>query len=209
MLATFSKKIPDELYVDSFKNNNVMNLEYDGPSVLYILVDKSFGMVERVLETSEDRYNSDLSELITLEAAAYPDVAYLITNNNIEERVFETETLVDGTTYEKIVNPSLNDFYRVKYDLNDKKWIWEVITVEPKSIRNITAERYKNYINENLDKVSSDTNLKKLATDYLVVLDNFEKTGKGSIPSWKIIDARISDVPMIPQELVAAINVLP
>jgi hypothetical protein len=209
MLATFSKKIPDELYVDSFKNNNVMNLEYDGPSVLYILVNKSFGLVEKVLETSEDRYNSDLSELITLEAAAYPDVAYLITNNNIEERVFETETLVDGTTYEKIVNPSLNDFYRIKYDLNNKKWIWEVTTVEPKSIRNITAERYRNYINENLDKVSSDINLKKLATDYLVVLDNFEKTGKGSIPSWKIIDARISDVPMIPQELVAAINVLP
>jgi hypothetical protein len=41
------------------------------------------------------------------------------------------------------------------------------------------------------------------------LLDKFEKTGKGSIPSWKIIDAKISDVPMIPQELVAAINVLP
>ena len=209
MSVSFIKKIPDELYIDSSNNNRVVNLEYDGPDVLYVLVDKFSNMFARLLDSSVDRFNSDLFEMIVIDSKIHPDVAYYFTNIDIPEREFETETLVDGTTYQKIINPTLKDFYRIKYDFDKKNWIWEVITVDHKSIRNIVTDRYRNYVNENLEKISADTNLKKIATDYLKTLDTFEKTGKGSIPSWKIIEAKISDVPMVPQELVAAFNVLP
>lgn len=209
MSVSFTKKIPDELYIDSFNNNKVINLEYDGPDVLYVLVDKFSNMFVRILDSSIDNFNYDLFEMVVVDSKIHPDVAYYLTNSNIPDREFETETLIDGTTYQKIINPTLKDFYRVKYDLESKKWIWEVITVDPKSIRNIVAEKYRNYINENIEKVSNDTILKKTATDYLKTLDTFETSGKGSIPSWKIIEAKISDVPMVPAELMAAFNVLP
>lgn len=209
MSLTFTKKVPDELYIDSFKDNKSVTYEYDGPAKLLLLIEKQSGSISGVLNSEDDRFNPDFYELLVLDASVHTDVAYYVYHTDIPERVFESETLIDGTTYEKIANPTLRDFYQVIFNYDKNKWDWKVVTVNPKSIRNITAERYRNFVNDNIDTIASNTALMNVATDYLATLDDFEKTGKGSIPSWKIIEARISDVPTVPQDLVAAFNSFP
>jgi hypothetical protein len=50
----------------------------------------------------------------------------------------------------------------------------------------------------------------QIANTYLQALDTFETTGKGSIPSWKISEIpSLASVPMIPQDLIIAFDVLP
>ena len=73
----------------------------------------------------------------------------------------------------------------------------------------ITSKACPNFVEFVERGETSGAEITKVAQDYLATLDTFETTGKGSIPSWKIIDAKISDVPMVPQELVAAFNVFP
>jgi hypothetical protein len=131
--VSFTKPIPDELYIDSFVNNNTKAWTYTGNNLVYILVDKILGGIQGNYDNMDFNYNPDISQLMTIDATIYPDVAYWATNTDIPDRIFETETLVDGTMYEKITNPTLRDVYSLNYDFQNNKWNWTVVTINPKN----------------------------------------------------------------------------
>ena len=208
--VNFTKPIPDELYINSFTNGNTKTWTYTGNELLYITVSKLFGDIESVNTDLDFNYNSEISEVITINANENPDVAYYASNTHIPDRIYITETLVDGTTYDQISNPVLRDIYNLNYDSANTTWNWAVITRNPKSRLNDYVDRNREYVNSNIEKISSNTALMQIANTYLQALDTFETTGKGSIPSWKIIEVpRLSEVPAIPQDLINAFDVLP
>ena len=207
--VNFTKPVPNELYIDSFTNGNTETWTYTGNNLIYVLVEKRAGEVEGVYDDSYFNYNPEISQLITVDASVNADVAYYMTTKDIPDRIFVTETLVDGSTYEQIANPVLRDMYNVNYNFETGTWDWKFITREPRTMLNDYADRNREYINSNISKVSDNATLTQLANDYLQELDTFESTGAGSIPSWKKITHNLGDVPRIPQDLIVAFNVLP
>lgn len=205
----FTKKIPDSLYVNVFTSNASLTLTYNGPESSLLLVEKDHGHICNVLETMEDAYNQDQYIVVNTTSADNPDVLYWYHEVEIPEREHITETLVDGTTHDEISNPHLIDYYRPFYDLENKIWVWEVITRNPRSVYNDIADHYRSYVNQNLNKIESNTALMTAATNYLKKLTDFETTGAGSIPAWKIVVANTSCVPLPSPVLVAAFENTP
>jgi hypothetical protein len=205
----FTKKIPDSLYINTFASNASLTLTYNGPESSLFLIEKEHGHICGILETMGDAYNQDHYFVIKTSASESPDVLYYFHNSEIPEREFVTETLVDGTTHDEISNPTLKDYYTTFYDLENKIWVWEVITRNPRSIYNDMADRYREYVNQNLHKIESNEALKEVATKYLQRLADFETTGVCSIPSWKIITANTACVPLPSPLLMAAFENTP
>jgi len=205
----FTKTIPDSLYVNTFVSNSSLTLTYNGPESSLLLIEKEHGHICGILQTMEDAYNPDHYFVIETLASESPDVLYYFHNTNIPEREHVTETLVDGTTHDEISNPILKDYYRTFYDLENKVWVWEVITRNPRSVYNDIADRYREYVNHNLHKIESNQDLKEIAIKYLQRLTDFETTGAGSIPSWKIITANTACVPLPSPILMAAFDNTP
>lgn len=208
MAITFTKQIPDELWIDSFAANNALELSYSGPATVSVLVDNMSGTF--VDYDGVTPYNEETRRVVIVDASAEPDVAYYIHNRSQPrpEHEFETENLPGGLTYDKITNPTIYDYYTLRYDVENSSWDWELILREPKTIIYYTAEKYKKYIEDNTDKFSTAT-LQKKATDYITTLTTLMTTGKGSIPQWKLIEFSASEVPIPPGELINAIGVLP
>jgi hypothetical protein len=210
MIINFTKSVPDELYIDSFTKNKTATWTYEGPEYVYVTVDKDFGNIQGFHDGVDDLYNRDRYVMVTVDAKVATDVACHLANTVlIPERTFFTETLPDGTTHDEIDNPCIRDYYSLHYDHENTKWDFKVITREPKTILNELANRYREYVNTHISKFSDNAELSKLANDYLKSLDDFETTGMGGVPSWKIIEPKLSSVPAVPSALVVAANVLP
>jgi hypothetical protein len=213
--VNFTKPIPDELYVDSFANGNTKTWTYTGNNIVYVTVIKPrdtvmpFGEIEGVQDNLDFRYNSDTTQVMVINATVDPDVAYYCSNTHIPDRIFVTETLIDGTTYQQISNPVLRDYYRLNYDFENTTWNWELIKRNSKDSSNDLADRYRDYVNSNITNISSNTQLMQIANTYLQALDTFDTTGKGSIPSWKRMTVSLGDVPPVPHDIIVALNVLP
>ena len=209
MPINFSKQVPDELYVDSFTSNNSLELTYSGPDVIKVLVDRENGYVGGFVETNDDPHNGDMYMIVDIVAADEPAVAYFFdrTLQGPVEIEHVTETLPGGLTFDAIANPTLRNYYEVAYDLEENEWIWKVVVREKKSILNHTADRYREYINDNIDTLTGA--VKTAATSYLTTLDTFETAGKGSIPSWKLVELSARDVPIPPANVITAIGFLP
>ena len=205
----FTKKIPDSLYTNTFTSNASLTLTYNGPESSFFLVEKYHGHICGVLESMENAYNPDQYFVIQTSASDSPDVLYYFHQSEFPEKEFVTETLVDGSTHDEISNPTLKDYYITFCDLENKVWVWEVITRNPRSVYNELTDRYREYVNQNLHKIESDESLKEVATKYLQKLVDFETTGTGSIPSWKITVANTACVPLPSPLLMAAFENTP
>lgn len=206
MIKTFSKTIPDELYINSFALEKQVTITYDGPSAIRVIVDKEFGSIFNVILNDEEEihYNQDVFRVVEVIANENPDVAHYLSITD-HQHVFEDEEQVDGSVYQRITNPSLKDMYSINYNFETNEWVWTLITRNPKSILNIIADKYRAVIEDNEAVLSNDEDLNDIVTAYLEELDEFETTGAGSIPSWKMIEPNTSLVPPLPYEVYTAV----
>lgn len=209
MAIKFTKNVPDELYVDSFSKKLKKSYTYDGPESLKVLVDKQSGFPSNLIESEEDKFNPDFVDVITVDAAKDTDVAEYLYNTVVPERQFEDQVQVDGSVYKNITNPTIRDYYTLRYDFETSSWLWTVVVRNPTSILKDLAEKNKSFVTLNLDTINDNVELTKVANDYIKQLEDYMTTGKGSIPSWKMDEFPLSSVPMIPQELIVAFNQLP
>lgn len=209
MSITFTKKVPDELYVDSFEKELEATYSYNGPKTLKVLVEKVSGLVSNIIEDDDFKYNQDHYAIVDIDSSLNPDVAEYIFNTTIPERIFEDEILVDGSIYKKITNPTLRDYFSLHYNFEEDSWVWNVIVRNPSTIMRDLAIKNREFVSSNLSLIKDDKVLTDMANNYIKQLDNYITSGKGSIPMWKLDEFKLSDVPMIPQELIVAFNQLP
>lgn len=212
-MIKFKKKIPNEYLTEDFSQNKMLELEYNGPNILYVIVDCSNDTVGHIVSFSinviEKEYIKDIqNKLIIVDAQQNPDVAYMIYTlfDPLPERICEDEILFDGTVYKKIKNLQLKDYYTIKYDKIEERFILQSIVADKKSYRNKIASEYRNYIKDNENIISANNIISELSILYLQQLDNFEINGLGSIPSWKISNYDISEIPTIPIEIVKKVD---
>lgn len=210
MAIEFTKKIPDELWVDNFSKGLTATYVYDGPDKVYVIVDNENGQhVGLTVDKDYHEYNENQFDKLEIDATVDTDIAYYLTTlTNPVTREYNEVKLVNGETYQEVSNPRIQDYYTIKYDIENKVWVWNLLTKEPKSIINKVIEEYRNKVNSELKRMGSNANssVTKAASNYLKVLDDYENTGNGSIQSWKRIEFDVSDVPTAPLDLMTAFN---
>lgn len=129
MKKTYTFPIPDELYVDKFDQNLKYQGTYDGPEKIYLLVQPG----EPVGIWSDKPFDIEFDKVnlieVELNAADFPEVADYITGVTKEYTyTFKPITNIDGSVYNEISNPRLNDYYKLYYSGGTKNWDFRVIT---------------------------------------------------------------------------------
>lgn len=211
MSITFTKDIPNEPYVDDYSDGKKLELTYSGPEVIKVLVSRDHGSLQGIRLDEDSRYNEERDMVVEIISKDEPDVAYFVDYvlPDSYKHEFKDETLPDGSVYQQIINANIKDYFSLSYDVENSKWIWNKILREKRSILNDTADKYRKYVNDNIDSVKSNKSVKQAAETYLAALDKFEKTGIGSIPSWKKIEFDVKVVPIPPVEFITAVGYLP
>lgn len=224
MKKTFTTTVPNTLYSDDYSENKTASFTYDGPEVLNVLIDKMNGDIINTNFTDVDVFDEDNNILISVNAKANTDIAYLLLSNPITDFTFEDETLDDGSVYKNRTNPSLHDYYMItNYDLSNSNFIKTPIVrnyktpalIKAESIKTIieTAflarividdggnEAVKNFIEENGSIVTGSAD--EVVTEiqnYVTTLDNFITQEKNKI-IWKYENPPNSVLPEMPEFL--------
>ena len=117
MNKTFTKAVPNEIYIDDFSENKTAEYEYNGPETLLI---ETYGAGGNLIIVDERRPLAENSDVryVELDANERPDVAYfLLSRSELDEHTFE-ELIndYDGSTYLSVTNPRMQDYYSLWYD---------------------------------------------------------------------------------------------
>lgn len=200
MKKKFTFKIPDEMWVDNFSKNLTASATYEGPDKIYVLI--SGNSVISWSPENYEFYNKDTSEVIELDANVHTDVAYLITTPRPEIE-YEDATNPDGTIYQVIKNPMMQDYYSLKYDEtaeDGNPWILSLITRQ----RNIFEEnRVKGELEiaENYKQNSTfDANTTKILDKYILDAKDYLEIIKQYYP-WRYTEFNPPKGPKMPVEL--------
>lgn len=163
MIKEFTYQLPDEIYIDSFSQNKTINLKYEGPDLVQVLVNKTSGIISGV---NPDNYNPDFFDLIDVSAEDNPEICYFLLNSSDNyEYEYVDEIMENGDVYKKVLNPTLQDCYELSFDLDKKIFNLNLITKKVEydsfrlylmSIRNklnfiLSNEEGKKEKGENLD----------------------------------------------------------
>jgi hypothetical protein len=208
MIKNFTVPVPNELYVDNFSEGKVLELTYDGPDKILLLVGRHDGTVVNMLQSSTDPHNADVNMVVEVDAEKNPDVAYfyLTSRRPLEEISYVTITNVDGSTHEEIANPTIFDIYGgFVYNAEQDQWTLQQFIRDKRSPLFLNAEQSKQYLTDNTTKFSSNTSLSAMAEEYLNIINDYQTSGNGSIYSWRLATWDVSEVPQIPPPLITAI----
>jgi hypothetical protein len=200
MKKTFTYKTPNEIWIDDFSNNLTSSVTYDGPKKIYVLVSG-----ESIISWSEENYefyNKETCKVVELDAGLHPDIAYFLTVTP-EPHEFEDETNPDGSIYQKIKNPSIRDYYELKYIDNsedDNPWKLNLITrnrITPEELK-VKAELE---IAENYKQSSTfEPNITSLLDKYIIDVKDYLEQIKLYHP-WKYVEFNPPKGPKISAEL--------
>ena len=121
MKKDFTIQVPDELWVDCWKNNNTMTWTYDGPEKLY----RKIGHNDFIMDWNSEPFESMLGDehIEEVDANELTSIAYFLVdtkNPSPPEHIFEDEINVDGSIYKKILNPRLQEIFYIDYNRTDK-----------------------------------------------------------------------------------------
>ena len=193
MIKTFSYRMPDELYIDSFKEGKEILLTYDGPEHINVLIHKVYNTISGL---NPETFDEDSFDLIEVDAEKFPEIAYFLLNSSdSHEYEYEEEIMENGDVYEKVLNPTIHDAYCIVYDSENELFKLDLIvkTIEENFVNlNLTYiknklkfvlsnEEGKKEKNEDLD-VSEEllSEVSKVVED----IDTYIQSNK-TVMSWK------------------------
>lgn len=201
--------IPNELWVNDFSENATASYTYTGPERVWLVIEPSYSITGEVYDTEP---NTDKIKLeVDISTANTDTLACIISiqQNKNTEYVYEytTETNHDGSTYSKITNPKVSDYYIFKY--NTASGIEKELLVKDTANPNykIALDR-KNYVEKYavaFDFEQTDTD--KINT-YLTSINNYIETISTAYP-WKYVSFNVNEIPKIPVVLVTLFSTLP
>lgn len=193
MIKTFSYRMPDELYIDSFKEGKEISLTYDGPEYVNVLVDKVYNMVSGL---NPEAFDQDSFNLIEVDVEKFPEIGYFLLNSSDSHKYeYEDEIMENGDIHKKVLNPTIHDAYCIVYDSKNKLFKLDLIVKTTEAnfvninlmyIKNklnfvLSNEEGKKEKNEDLD-VSEDllSEISKVVED----IDTYIQSDK-TVMSWK------------------------
>lgn len=217
MTQDFTISVPDQLWVDSWADDATKTYTYDGPDTVYVEVQTSdYAIVNTSTETlTADEGNTFIVEVT---AADYPERAMMVVEGNDTEgyvHTYEDETQFDGSTYNKITNPRLSDYFEMTYqpvpDDQDQELGLSLVvkTKTTDSPAMVEAKRRQAYVQKYADQYSFDTDDQTAVDNYLTSIASHITTLSTAYP-WKFDDGvPTSSIPKIPASLVVLFNTLP
>lgn len=213
MQKQFSIEVPDEIWVNSWEDSRTETYTYDGPETVYALIGTTNDIHTVSLEEPQDIPAG--YSVVAVNADQYPERAQMIVETFTEhEYTFEDEENFDGSIYERITNPRLQDYFELTYtpianDLDRElglvldpiyKNLWTPALGEARS-RLEYVQKYNNkYDFETADQEKIDTFITAV-TDHIAILE-------AEYP-WKFVDVPMDGIPKIPVSLVTLFKDLP
>jgi len=202
MKKTFTQKVPDELYLNSFDNEKEITLEYDGPEVILVETNKS-GVVIGMVEEKPTYIQTNNINVIECDAEKWTAAAYWLLQAKDGNYKYEYHTIInhDGSEYTEIANPKLTDYYQLVYNEGSSElWEFEVIERQKLSVSEIKTI-------ENLQKLEESFSDVALTEEFQVIYDTFIKDANEYLESmkdilpWRYVEIKSPVPPKIPLEL--------
>jgi len=216
MAQNFTISVPDQLWVDDWDGNTTKTYTYDGPDTVYVEVDTQSNQVVNTSLTTLTPSDDDRS-IIEVTAADYPERAMMVLEENDSGAswTFEDETNFDGSTYNKITNPRISDYFELSYHPIPADWDpergleLEPIYKEPRAEAHEIADKRMAYVKRYADQYDFDSDTQSTLDTYMTSLQTHITTLSTAYP-WKF-DGGVptSSIPKVPASLVTAFNALP
>ena len=202
MKKKFTFKIPDEMWIDDFTNNLTMSRTYEGPDKIDFLVTG-----ESIISWSEidyEHYNKETCKVIELDTNTHPDIGYMLLNPHPVEE-YEDAVNPDGSTYQKISNPTIHNYYTLKYDESNLDNPWKtVLIVRNRNIPDENRVRSELEIANNYKQTATfDANITAILDTYISSATQYLEEIKLYYP-WRYIEFNPPKGPEVPKELIEA-----
>jgi len=220
MQKEFTVNVPDELWVDSWDDSLTATYTYEGPQYFYIGFDSNFSAkilpnhaVEPGAETDpfSDEQAANFIEIITLDANENPDIAYMLYAPYVDhdDHTFEDVANHDGSTYKKITNPHMHDYFELRWN----KGVIELPTLHAR-IKD-TSNPLHTTAKNRLAHIQKYNNAYDFSTDDQATIDTAITAFNTYIDTvstayrWKYVEYDLTEVPKIPAALQILFNQLP
>jgi hypothetical protein len=209
MKQKFTQKIPNEIYIDDFSDNKVMELEYNGPDTLLLEVDgngTAFKIVEEarpMLEPTSYMYHIELNAADAIEAAHY-------IYTHADEHIYENIDIPnpDGSIYIAVSNPRIQDYYRLTYQPAglDMPGIWHFNLITRSMHSTIELKVINDYNNakKKLSPILLTAETQTAFDDYTAKVEAWIADTADLCP-WKYIEFPAGDIPKLPLVLIRLI----
>lgn len=209
MEKTITARIPNEIWVDDFSEDKTATFQYNGPAKVWVIVEQdnsvtSYSESEPVLTANRTSIEVDM----TTASADKQQAATLLVMRGAEHTyTYVAETNHDGSVYQKITNPKLNDYYTLRYNpMNgfELKIIEKDKTIPTEAI----AKERKAYVEKYSAAYDFSTEDQAKIDSFLAAINTYLQSVETAYP-WKYITIDKSEVPKIPVTLVQLFNTLP
>lgn len=206
----YTVNVPDELWVDSWDNENTATYTYQGPDTVYAVIENGQVTTVSVEELSSDDYPN--GNIITISATAQPDVAdWIHPTPGDFSHTHVTETNPDGSTWQKISNPGIRDWFEIAPALpNENNFAVQLVAniKDPTTQYEIKARQRLAYVKKYDDAYEFDNDTQLLIDTFISNMTTYLNTYAPIYP-WKYISVPAGDMPKIPATLITIFNSLP
>lgn len=206
MSKTFTVNVPDQLWVDSWNTNKTESYTYSGPDTLYVLVRNE----EIESWSTEPIEATDDDSVVQLDATNNNDLpmAHFLHSQGAEhEYIYEDEVNHDGSTYQKITNPTIQDYFDLEYDRASGLQLTPTYK-RAKTIAEEKAEKRLEYVKKYISVYDFDEETQKTIDAFLSDMNAYMTT-MATVYPWKYVVIDENEIPKIPASLVSVFNSLP
>lgn len=209
MEKTITVRIPNEIWVNDFSENRTASFTYNGPDRVWIIIEKdnqvnSYTETEPILSEGRTAVEIDIATASEDQVIA---ATLLVSATQPHIYTYVPETNHDGSTYQRISNPKLKDYYTLRYN---PSLGFELITIQKDTTvpTEIIAKERKAYVEKYADAYEFSAADTTKITEYLAALNTYLDSVSTAYP-WKYVQINKNEVPKIPVELVQLFATLP
>jgi hypothetical protein len=208
MSKTFTVQVPDQLWVDIWDTNKTESYTYSGPDTLYVLVSSENNeVIEWSLEPIPSPENAIVVTVDATNSDNLPIAHYLHSDISEHEYTYEDETNHDGSVYQKITNPTIQDYFDILYD-NDNGLQLTLTLKQTKTIAEEKAEKRLEYVKKYNDMYDFEAETQGIIDTFLSNMNDY-MTKMSTVYPWKYVTIDENDIPKIPASLVSVFSTLP
>jgi hypothetical protein len=210
MEKTVTIKIPNELWVDDFSANKTAPFTYSGPAKVWLVVQEDntvhadYYEEEPVVQATQKTIEIDVASATQSELEA---AIYAVMGSKEHTYTYTPELNHDGSTYQKINNPKLNDYYTLRYNPATGFELKSIVKDTTVSTEKIAKDR-KAYVEKYSSAFEFSTEDTAKIEAYLTSINTYLEQLKTVYP-WKYVEIDKNEVPKVPLSLVQLFNTLP